>query len=31
MFVLKLDSTGAAPIYSTYLGGSGDDWRQASL
>lgn len=25
MFVLKLDSTGAAPIYSTYLGGSGDD------
>jgi uncharacterized protein (TIGR03437 family) len=25
-FVTKLNSTGSAPIYSTYLGGSGGDW-----
>jgi hypothetical protein len=28
-FVAKLDSTGSALIYSTYLGGSGDDFAEA--
>lgn len=26
VFVAKLDSTGSALVYSTFLGGSGDDW-----
>lgn len=28
-FLLKLNSTGSALIYSTFLGGSGDDWVSA--
>ncbi|HEX9247479.1 MAG TPA: SBBP repeat-containing protein, partial [bacterium] len=28
VFVAKLDPSGASLVYSTYLGGSGDDWGQ---
>jgi hypothetical protein len=28
-FISKLDATGSALVYSTYLGGSGGDWGQA--
>src|SRR5205807_9292346 len=27
-FVAKLDPSGASLVYSTYLGGTGDDWGQ---